>query len=48
MSQQPDFDEPLPSNKPVPDDPEWLPPDEKPLAPDFPDINAPEKSLKPF
>lgn len=48
MSQQSNYDDPLPSDKPVPDDPEWLPPNEDPLEPDLPDINDPDKPLKPF
>ncbi|TCW50770.1 hypothetical protein EDC53_102337 [Phytobacter diazotrophicus] len=48
MSQQPNYDEPLPSDRPLHDDPERLPPDEKPLDPDVPDTNVPETPLKPF
>lgn len=48
MSQQPNYDDPLPSDRPLHDDPERLPPDEKPLDPNVPDINDPEKPLKSF
>ncbi|KAB0889641.1 hypothetical protein FZI56_13210 [Cronobacter sakazakii] len=48
MSQQPNYDDPLPSDRPLHDDPERLPPDEKPLDPDVPDTNDPETPLKPF
>jgi len=44
MSQQPDFDDPIPTDRPEPGDPEWLPPGDEPLDPDVPDINDPERT----
>ncbi|WP_312585422.1 hypothetical protein [Atlantibacter sp.] len=42
MSQQPDVD-PIPSDRPITDDPERLPPEDiDPLDPDLPDIEDPD------
>lgn len=46
MSQHPDYDKPVPSDTPVPSDPDRLPPDGEPLSPDIPDSDNPDRPVK--
>ena len=50
MSQQPnpDYDKPFPSEDPVPGDPEYPVPGDDPLNPDIPDLDEPDKPVRPL